>query len=169
MPVVSEIPFMTTYHIRRAAKKDVSAIRSLEGEIKRVRASLFSAATTSFHKKIAPAKKISKDIPSVIAKNDIVFVVETKEGAVVGMVRGSIQRRAGYLLSRMGHVERLIVLDKHRRHGLAKKLCQRLMREFKERGCDHVVVHTDAENTIARAFYASLGVREATIQLFKKL
>lgn len=56
-----------------------------------------------------------------------------------------------------------------RRHGLGKKLFRHLAKEFKRRGCDHVVVHTDAENTPARAAYASLGMHETTIELFKKL
>jgi ribosomal protein S18 acetylase RimI-like enzyme len=47
-----------------------------------------------------------------------------------------------------------------RRRGVARALLERAAEEARERGCTHIALETEVENSAARSLYRSTGFRE---------
>ncbi|HZC14562.1 MAG TPA: GNAT family N-acetyltransferase [Thermoleophilaceae bacterium] len=58
------------------------------------------------------------------------------------------------------YVDSLATAPDFRRRGVARALLERITDEARERGCTHVALETELENSTARALYRSAGFRE---------
>ena len=58
------------------------------------------------------------------------------------------------------YVDSLATAPDFRRRGVARALLERVTEEARERGCTHVALETELENSAARALYRSAGFRE---------
>jgi len=158
------IPTNMNIVIRIATRKDLLAIQSLMDVLNRERAQGFTPKNRAFHQRIKPYAKVTAGM----IRREIFIVAEIKN-LIVGFVRGSLDRRASYALSRLGSIDEVCVIIKHRGRGVAKRMLIALDGELKKRGCDHLTTHTDWENRAARALYHSYGMNEATVEFWKKL
>jgi GNAT superfamily N-acetyltransferase len=151
--------------IRKATIKDKVILETLMVLLNKTRDSLFSKKTIAFHKH-------AKDNKVFLQKKDflksIMFVAEVDQ-EIIGYCFGSLHKRKNTLLSNMGYIDEVFVKDSMRKFGVAKKLFTELVREFKRKGCDHMITHTDFENKLAQDFYDSIGMHKATLEYWKKL
>ena len=152
-----------TVIIRPATKKDLPAIRKLSVELEKTRTKLWEKENKLFHKKTVLNKVIKK-----ISTTDCVFVAEQNNN-IVGFVWGELSSRKNSILSKTGYISGLFIKANIRRQGASKKLLKNLFQIFKEKGCDHIIVHTDSENLPAQALYKSVGMSQVTVELWKKI
>lgn len=150
--------------IRRATNKHISEIQRLGYVLNNARTQFFSNATQLFHERIKESDPINQnDI-----KNDIVLVALV-DHVVVGFAWGTISERKNHVCSRLGYIQEVCVDDSKRGLGIGRSLLGALIKEFKGRQCDHIATHTDWENEAAQKLYKSIGMSEATIELWKKI
>ena len=80
------------------------------------------------------------------------------EEEAVGMATGQIllhpDKPPALFIAEVG------VREEYQRQGIAKRLCEALMRHARDRGCQGIWLATEADNTPARALYRSLDARE---------
>ncbi len=152
-----------TVTIRPATKKDLAAIRELGRELDKARTKLWNKENKPFHKKSVPSAPIKK-----ITIKDYIFVAD-QNSRVVGFVWGEPSSRPNSYLSKVGDINELFVLSGVRGQGVGKKLLQALFQTFKEKGCDHIITHTDSENISAQDLYRSMGMSPVTVELWRKV
>lgn len=149
---------------REAEHKDLPQLQRLQQVLNAAREQQFVEQTKKFHERRRPPTLMSEED----LKKDLV-VVAVQADTVVGYAWGQLAERASSVLSKLGYLEEVCVDGSVRGQGIAKELIKKLEERFKEKGCDHMTTHTDAENMAARALYASVGMHEATVEFWKEL
>lgn len=150
--------------IKRTNKTDKVAIQLLMDNLNFYREKNFSKENKGFHKRINsyPALKDGDFKKSI-------FIVAVDKKEIVGFIQGTAQQRKDHKLSRLGYIDELFVKDEFRGKGVAKVLFKELEKEFKFQGCDHLITHTDFENSFSQKFYLKAGMNKTTVELWKKL
>ena len=148
--------------IRKATKKDLSQVRTFQGQLDKARQKLWKKSR-AFHDRTKPSRLITK-----ISARGILLVAEN-DHQLVGFVYGEISKRPNHKLAKLGDVEELFVLADFRQRGVSIKLMKALIKEFKKKGCDHIITHTDSENEPAQALYKTIGMAPVTVELWKKI
>ncbi len=149
---------------REAEQKDLPQLQRLQQVLNVAREQQFVEQTKKFHERRRPPTAISEED----LKKDL-FVIAAQGDMIVGYAWGQLAERASSVLSKLGYLEEVCVDGSVRGQGIAKELIKKLEERFKEKGCDHMTTHTDAENMAARALYASVGMHEATVEFWKDL
>ena len=153
-----------TITIRLAVQKDMPALQEMLDMLNSERRQLWSQKNKIFHDRLKPLSKLRK---SDLDRN--IFVVAEEGGVIVGFVLGFITSRKGYKLSKLGYLDALYVKPAFRSKGVAKKLTDAVVKNFKSKGCDHMTTHTDAENKVAQKWYEKAGMSQVTVEYWKKL
>lgn len=149
---------------RLAEITDLKDLQRLQQQLNQAREAQFLPATKKFHERRRPPVLISEED----VKKDLILVA-VQADAVVGYAWGQLAERASSVLSKLGYIEEVCVDGPLRGQGIAKELLRKLEECFKEKGCDHITTHTDAENTAAQVLYRSIGMHDATIEFWKEL
>jgi ribosomal protein S18 acetylase RimI-like enzyme len=86
------------------------------------------------------------------------LVLAYAESQAVGMASGQVllhpDKAPAFFINEVG------TRESHRRRGIAKRLCARLLEEARAMGCEGIWLATEADNTAARALYRSLAAQE---------
>lgn len=86
------------------------------------------------------------------------LVLAYAKSQAVGMASGQVMlhpdKPAAFFINEVG------VRESHRKRGIAKRLCARLLEEARMMGCEGIWLATEACNTAARALYRSLAAQE---------
>ena len=148
--------------IRKATKKDLPEVRVFQEQLEVARQKLWKKSR-AFHERTKSSGRITK-----MTAREIIFVAEN-DHQLVGFVYGEITKRPSHKLAKFGYIDELFVLPDFRKQGVSTKLIKALIKEFKNRGCDHIITHTDWENEVAQALYKSIGMSPVTVELWKKI
>lgn len=149
--------------IKKATANDLQALQNLEVQFNQERDSWHNLQTQYFHKRQNPRKLITlQDIDS-----GIIFIAQDSQENSVAFISGSIHARPNHTLNTLGTIDSLYVLPEYRKNQLAAALFKRLQEEFKSRGCDHITLHTDAENIPAQKFYEKQNMHPVTLEYYK--
>ncbi len=148
--------------IRKATKKDLPKIQEWQNELQKARQKLWKKSR-AFHERTKSISLITK-----LGAGEVVLVAEV-DGELAGFVFGEIFKRPGHTLSKMGYISELFISKNFRNQGISTQLIKSLVREFKNKKCDHSITHTDWENEAAQALYKSLGMMPVTVELWKKI
>ena len=150
--------------IRKALQKDMPALQEMLDLLNSERRHLWSQKNKIFHDRSKQLSKLRKDD----LEKDI-FIVAEDNGDIAGFALGFVTSRKGYKLSKLGYLDALYVKPAFRTKGLAKKLADAIVKNFKSKGCDHMTTHTDAENKVAQKWYEGAGMSHVTVEYWKKL
>lgn len=153
-----------TVIIRKAEPKDLVVLQKMFNTLNADRGTLWLRKNKIFHTRTKPRSLVRV---SDLQKN--IFIVAEEKNEVVGFIVGSVTTRKNYALSKLGYLDALYIQPSSRQKGLAKKLLNTLIKDFKLRGCDHLITHTDAENKAAQNFYAKAGLQAVTVEFWKAL
>ncbi len=86
------------------------------------------------------------------------MIVAVADGKVVGMASGQVMlhpdKPPAFFVNEVG------VRDAFQRRGIARSMCEELMRLVRTQGCEGVWLATEVDNKPARALYQSLNARE---------
>ena len=149
--------------IKKAKANDLQTLQNLELQFNQERESWHNLYTQDFHTRQYPRKLITpQDIDS-----DIIFIAQDSQANAVAFISGSIHARPNHALNKLGIIDSLYVLPEYRKNQLAAALFKRLEEEFKSRGCDHITLHTDAENIPAQNFYEKQSMHPVTLEYYK--
>jgi ribosomal-protein-alanine N-acetyltransferase len=88
------------------------------------------------------------------ARNALTVVAETETGAIAGFCITHVERAGKGLRA---YVVTLDVASQYRRHGVAKRMMERIEQEAIEAGCDSMELHVSVDNHGAIAFYEREG------------
>lgn len=155
---------LTMIKIRIAETKDIPQIQCFMDKLNETREKQYSKSTKLFHKKLASSKKFTVQN---LKKN--LYLVAQENGVLVGFICASLYTLDSYTLSKRASIDELYVTEDARKKGIAKKLVNRLQKELRSKGCTALTVKTDFENTIAQSFYKTIGMKEVTVEFWKKL
>jgi GNAT superfamily N-acetyltransferase len=109
----------------------------------------------------------ARRIAHVLADKDHYAAVADDNGQVLGLIHAF--ERAALEKPREAVVQSLVVHNCARKKGIGKVLMAAAHAWARERGLEHVVLHTRIQREDARAFYEHLGYeRAATAHLMKK-
>lgn len=151
--------------IRIGQKSDRLQIQALMEELNVYRSKIFNPDNQEFHKRIqAYSPLVDEDF-----ERTFIFVATEDSGIIVGFIQGRIDQRPQHSLYALGCIDELYVQEHYRGKGFAAGLYEELVSVFKEKGCDHLITHTDAENELSQKFYKQNGMSVATLELWKKL
>ncbi len=149
--------------IKKATANDLQALQNLEAQFNQERDSWHNLQTQDFHKRKYSRNVITlQDIDS-----DIIFITQDSQGNSVAFISGSIHSRPNHTLNKLGSIDSLYVLPDHRKNQMARDLFNKLEEEFKSRGCDHITLHTDAENIPAQKFYEKQNMHPVTLEYYR--
>lgn len=91
------------------------------------------------------------------AADDTQFlIVAVEDEQVIGQCLGHVHRHPDKPTEL--YIDDLAVDEAFRRRGIAQAMVLRLVGLGREAGCEEIWVATEDDNTVARAFYASLGL-----------
>jgi len=141
--------------IRRATPKDREAIAGLWREL------------MDLHRDLDPKGfALADDALTVwfdildkrMTDEDCLLLVAEAEKAVVGFMKGSIAEDSPVLAHRRhGYVGETCVAEEWRRRGVGRRLYQRLVEWFRERGMKEIRLHISAFNPVSDSFWRALG------------
>jgi len=155
--------------IRKALRKDLPRIQELWWEL------------TVSHLDFDPgfyAKKSRKDCLKMarrwhlagLKKPDHFILVAQDRDQIIGCLLGAACKRPPiYLDPRQGMIYTLVVTEKYRNRGVAKKLLKAAFTEFRKLKIQLVVLNVDPKNLPGRKLYARQGFRDRHILVVKNL
>jgi ribosomal protein S18 acetylase RimI-like enzyme len=117
------------------------------------------------------AERWRSDFLDMIAKkNCITLVAVDEEGRAVGFVTADVHDRPPVFASnRAGGIGNLAVKRERRRRGIGKMLAAAAMAEIRRRGAEYIKLSVARANAPAIGLYESLGFRDVTRSLYKRL
>lgn len=114
-------------------------------------------------------KKVTKDQAKEFLKPEYRTYVIEDNGALVAFIAGKINHLPDRVMDKAGYIENWYVIEEYRHKGLGKMLWDRLVKDFKDLRCTHLLLDSWAENTDARSLYTHKGFIEETVYMVKKL
>jgi len=110
-----------------------------------------------------PWNDAHKDVLRKLSVQPELFLVVEIDGALVATVMAGFDGHRGW-------VNYLAVDERHRRHGLGRRLMQRVEQDLEALGCPKVNIQIRAENAAVVAFYEKLGYApDHTVVMGKRL
>lgn len=86
--------------------------------------------------------------------NSDIFVMKDAKGAIVGTGSIFIEKKFIHNLSSVGHIEDIVVDEKHRGKGFGKKIIDYLVEYGKNQGCYKIILDCSGDNVF---FYNKCG------------
>ena len=90
-----------------------------------------------------------------------VFIIE-EEGNIIGTGKILIEYKFHNNLSKMGHIEDIVINQKYRGKGYGKKIVKYLIDVGKKEGCYKVILCSNKKN---RTFYEKCGMKVKDIEM----
>ncbi len=100
--------------------------------------------------------------------NWIGFVAED-DNQLIGFIFGRIKEKAHKVIDKEGYVEEFFVTERMRGNGIGTKLFDKIIEEFKSKGCKSLGTDAYASNTKALEYYKKLGFNERIVQLVRDI
>lgn len=94
-----------------------------------------------------------------------------KEGdEYIGYIAGSVDNlTSGYKEGKIGHLDSIIITEKHRHHGLGKILLDSFFDWLKEQGIQICQLHVKSKNTEAVDYYEKMGFEVDNLRMWKRI
>jgi len=96
------------------------------------------------------------------------FVAE-ENNEIIGFAIGRIKEKDHKVIDREGYLEEFFVKEPMRGKGIGTKLFDRIVEEFKIKGCKSIGTDAYATNTKALDYYKKLGFNERVVQLIRDI
>lgn len=100
--------------------------------------------------------------------NWIGFVAEEND-EILGFIIGRIKDKDHKVIDKEGYVEEFFVTEQMRSKGIGRKLFDRMVEEFKSKGCKSIGTDAYATNTKALDYYKKLGFNDRIVQLIRDI
>lgn len=115
-------------------------------------------------KRLEKLKDVAKTMQDELAKYHkwITFIAE-QDNELIGFIVGDIDPKAHKVLDNQGYIEEFFVTEKYRHQGVGKELFDKLIDEFKVRGCKTLCTDTYVTNVKTIEYYKKLGFKERNI------
>ncbi len=111
-----------------------------------------------------------KDAKDVIKDKDYKLYIAVEGSEVVGFILMTIKKSGKCLkVRKYGHIEEAAVDKNHRRKGVARAMMNFVLDYFKKRGLKYAHIGVEVDLPIARKAWESMGFKQETIELVKKL
>jgi len=107
---------------------------------------------------------LQDDVDALLSNPASVVLIAHADGVPVGYITGHVETDERRALPRRGVVEDWFVDPELRRHGTGRQLLEKLVEEFRVRGCQVVESMTWTANAVGRAAHDSLGFRELQVR-----
>lgn len=150
--------------IWRATSKDKLSIEKMMWELDEYRDNTFSYDNKEFHLKLS---KIEPALEENFEKGLYFFAWEDNE--LLWFISWTCFERKNHKLWKLWYIDELYVKEEGRWKWIAGRLFEVLETEFRKKGCDHIITHTDAENELSKTFYNKAWMNCSTIEFWKEL
>jgi ribosomal protein S18 acetylase RimI-like enzyme len=155
-------------NIRPLQKSDKEQMLKLMKEfwIKNNRGRVITDGLTKFEKHKNPLDTMNSEFEEYLSW--IGFVAEEND-EIIGFIFGRIKEKAHKVVDKEGYVEEFFVTERMRGNGIGRKLFDKIIEEFKSKGCKSLGTDAYASNTKALDFYRKMGFNERSIQLIREI
>ena len=102
------------------------------------------------------------------ALGHITFVAVLEE-KIVGFIEGSLFVDEGKVFEKQGTIEQFFVTEEYRHKGIGMLLFNRLLKEFKSKGCKMIETSSYGDNKKAIQFYKDLGFIKYYVGFVKEI
>lgn len=153
--------------VRRANVRDLPVLTRLWRELVG-----FHEALGGQDFRLAPGAEAGwrKYLRGHLGKADKLCLVAETEGASVGFLVASIERRPGIFMERdYAHISDVYVQEPERGKGVGKALFAEALRWFEAKRIGRVRLQTDARNTLGFEFWKKLGFQTTVLTMDKLL
>lgn len=101
-----------------------------------------------------------------IADDDKLALIAEHNGEILGYLVGAIEEPAFFRRTgKIGSLENMLVLERHRGRGIGKQLVERFFAWAREHGCARVSVVASAANERSIKFYRECGFSDLALTL----
>ena len=104
-----------------------------------------------------------KYFDNIINQNSIVYVAEF-ENKIIGTAKLLIEFKFTNNLTKLGHIETVVINKKYRGHGIGKKLVSILINNAKKRKCYKISLCSSEKN---KFFYIKCGFKIKDLEMVK--
>lgn len=115
------------------------------------------------NKKLVSYENFSKHYNKIINQNSIIYVAE-HENKIIGTAKLFIEYKFNNNLTKMGHIEDVVIEEKYRGNGIGKKLIIILLEEAKKKNCYKVSLCSSQKN---KDFYIKCGFKVKDLEMTK--
>lgn len=149
--------------IREANNKDAGVLKELFAESlkfeKKFNADIDLEGGIKYFRK--EFKKLRRDAKYFVAEED---------GKIVGFIEGKIEKKSRFYKSRkIGAIYDLFVDEKYRNRGIGTELIKAFVYWLKTKKVRIVELDVSPENKTAIMLYKSIGFKESSVQMIKKI
>jgi len=149
--------------VRRAAVKDFEALKEIKTEFFRWECEQDVMLDPAYVKRVL-GMRLAKNL----RQSNTVFVIAEEEGKAVGFAGAEIKKNGSDLKYRhQGHLFGIYVRPHHRRKGIAEKMLNEIMKWFKEKNIDYLVLERWDHNKIAASLYRKFGYKDRLVSMVK--
>jgi ribosomal protein S18 acetylase RimI-like enzyme len=105
-------------------------------------------------------ESISEYFGRYINSNERFGYIASINGSIIGYITFYIKEQPSfYKIKMIGDISGLMVSEKYRRKGIAKKLMDKAIECFRENHIEYFTLFTSEENKSALGFYSSMGMK----------
>jgi ribosomal protein S18 acetylase RimI-like enzyme len=128
---------------------------------------VFSGFTKKIEKYINKKKALMEFTNKYIQDKKIIAYVAEQNNKLIGFIGGEVKEYPTKILNKEGVIEELFVSNKFRNQKIGKKLFEKLVKEFKEKGCKYLGIEVFSKNKKTIDIYHNLGFQDYSINMKK--
>lgn len=128
---------------------------------------VFSGFTKEIEKYIDTKKGLMKFTNKYIKDEKIISYVAEQNNKLIGFVGGEIKEHPTKVLDKEGIIAELFVSNKFRNLKIGKKLFEKLVKEFKDKGCKYLGIEVFSKNKRTIDIYHNLDFQDYSINMKK--
>lgn len=120
-------------------------------------------------------KYADQSLKDVAEREGVIYFAEI-DGKIVGFILGIVERNEKdtlYILTHKsgahGWIGEVYVDSEYRKRGIARRLIDKIITDFKEKGCVNVRLYVMADNQIAISAYEKLGFSTRDLEMSKDI
>jgi len=162
--------------IRKYENTDYDSFLQLIKEFQRYIAATDSSEVCCEFDSAADVKKYADQSLDDVAKREGSLYFAETEGKIVGFVLGIIERNEKdtlYILTHKpgahGWIGEVYVDSEYCKRGIARRLIDKIIADFKDKGCVNVRLYVMADNQIAISAYEKLGFRTRDLEMSRDI
>lgn len=157
--------------IRNFKKDDYSGTVDLIKEFLEYSRKNYSRKVLEFDDFINSKKNsYAKDILKYFTKlKDSFFLVAEDNSKIIGYIVGFLDKNPNLVMKKGGHIRSFFVSEKYRNKGVGGLLFNSLVKEFKNKKCDHLILDVFDGNKKTISIYKKWGFKDNLIRMKKKL